>query len=69
MNAIVAGVHMVPFIKPGQQRPYRVMAAEAILGAIKDAGLQGVDIQQAYASYGYGDSCCGQHALYDALQT
>jgi acetyl-CoA acetyltransferase len=60
---------MVPFVKPGQQRPYRVMAAEAILGAIKDAGLQGTDIQQAYASYGYGDSGCGQHALYDVLQT
>lgn len=69
MKAIVAGVHMVPFKKPGQQRPYRVMGAEAILGALKDAGLESRDIQQAYASYIYGDTGAGQHALYDAFQT
>jgi len=69
MNAFVAGVHMVPFKKPGQQLPFREMGAEAILGAIKDAGLESRDIQQAYASYVYGDSGCGQHALYDALQS
>ena len=68
-NAIVAGVHMVPFKKPGQHRPYRVMGAEAIRGALKDAGLQSRDIQQAYASFCYGDTGAGQHALYDALQT
>jgi len=69
MNAMVAGVHMVPFKKPGQQRPFRVMGAEAILGALNDAGLDSRDIQQAYASYGAGDTGCGQHALYDAFQT
>ena len=69
MNAIVAGVHMVPFKKPGQHRPFREMGAEAILGAIKDAGLESRDIQQAYASFCYGDTGAGQHALYDALQT
>ena len=69
MNAIVAGVHMVPFKKPGQQEPYRVMGAETILGALKDAGLDSRDIQQAYASFCYGDTGAGQHALYDAFQT
>jgi len=69
MNAIVAGVHMVPFKKPGQHRPFREMGAESIRGALTDAGLERGDIQQAYASYIYGDTGCGQHALYDALQT
>ena len=69
MTATVAGVHMEPFIKPGQHRPFREMGANAIRGALKDAGLDGRDIQQAYASYIYGDTGCGQHALYDALQT
>ncbi len=68
-SAIVAGVDMVKFVKPGEQQPYRVMAAKAIQGAIKNAGLQPEQIQQAYASYVMGDSTCGQHALYDAFQT
>ena len=69
MTAIVAGVHMQPFKKPGQHRPFREMGADAIRGALKDAGLDNRDIQQAYAGYIYGDSGCGQHVLYDALQT
>ena len=67
-KAIVAGVDMTPFFKPGKQQPYRVMAAQAIRGAIDDAGVNPALIQQAYASYIYGDSTCGQHALYDVLQ-
>ena len=68
-KAIVAGVDMVKFVKPGQQKPYRVMASTAILGALKDAGINASQVQQAYASYIYGDTTCGQHALYDAFQT
>lgn len=68
-HAIVAGVHMVPFTKPGQHRSYRVMGAEAILGAMKDAGIESRDVQQAVASFCYGDTGAGQHALYDAFQT
>ncbi|BFM14816.1 lipid-transfer protein [Maricurvus nonylphenolicus] len=68
-SAIVAGVDMVKFVKPGEQQPYRVMAAKAIQGAINNAGLKPEHIQQAYASYVMGDSTCGQHALYDAFQT
>ena len=69
MTVQVAGVHMQPFKKPGQQAPYREMGSAAIIGALNDAGLAPKDIQQAYASYIYGDTGCGQHALYDALQT
>jgi len=68
-KAIVAGVEMVKFAKPGQQDPYRVMASKAILGAVKEAGIAPALIQQAYGSYIYGDSTCGQHAMYDAFMT
>lgn len=68
-KAIVAGVDMVKFAKPGQQEPYRVMASKAIQGAVKQAGITPELIEQAYGSYIYGDSTCAQHALYDAFQT
>ncbi|WNC66869.1 lipid-transfer protein [Thalassotalea nanhaiensis] len=68
-NARVAGVGMTKFCKPGQQQPYRVMASSAIKDAVKDAGIEFKQIQQAYASYVYGDSTCGQHALYDVGMT
>lgn len=68
-NARIAGVGMVKFAKPGRQEPYRVMASKAIKTAVADAGIDFSKIQQAYASYIYGDSCCGQHALYDVGMT
>ncbi|QOL26048.1 lipid-transfer protein [Thalassotalea sp. LPB0316] len=69
MNARIAGVGMTKFCKPGQQEPYRVMASKAIIEALKDAGISYQHVQQAYASYIYGDSTCGQHALYDVGMT
>ena len=68
-NARVAGVDMVKFVKPGQQKPYREMASAAIRGAIKDAGIDSSLIEQAYGGYIYGDSTCAQHAVYDAFMT
>lgn len=68
-NAIVAGVDMVKFVKPGKQEPYRVMAAKAVSGALKGAGIDPRLIEQAYAAYIYGDTTCGQNALYDVIQT
>lgn len=68
-KVIVAGVDMVKFVKPGQQEPYRVMAAKAIRGAVKEADIAPALIEQAYAAYIYGDTTCGQHALYDVFQT
>lgn len=65
----VIGVDMVKFKKPGTQEPYEVMAATAIKGALKDAGINYNQIQQAYASYVYGDSTCGQTALYKVGMT
>lgn len=68
-NCYVAGVDIVKFSKPGANEPYRVMAAKAVRGALKDAGLDIGHIQQAYGSYIYGDSTCAQHALYDVGMT
>jgi len=68
-NALVAGVDMVKFAKPGQQKPYREMASTAIKGAVAEAGIEPSLIEQAYGSYIYGDSTCAQHALYDAFMT
>lgn len=60
----VAGVGMIPFAKPGQSAPYHVMGAEATKLALADAGLDYGTVQQAYVGYVYGDSTCGQRALY-----
>jgi acetyl-CoA acetyltransferase len=68
-KVMVAGVDMVKFAKPGQQQPYRQMAAAAIRGAVNDAGIDEALIEQAYGGYIYGDSTCAQHALYDAFMT
>ncbi|MEP0203130.1 MAG: lipid-transfer protein [Halioglobus sp.] len=68
-NAYVAGVDMVKFVKPGQQKSYREMASAAILGAIQEAGINSSLIEQAYGGYIYGDSTCAQHAVYDAFMT
>ncbi|PLW81455.1 lipid-transfer protein [Kineobactrum sediminis] len=68
-NAFIAGVDMVKFAKPGQQKSYREMASSAILGAIKEAGIHPSQIEQAYGGYIYGDSTSAQHAVYDVFMT
>lgn len=68
-NVIVAGVGMTNFVKPGQNEPYPIMGAKAINMALKDAGLDYREIQQAYAGYVYGDSTCGQRVLYEVGMT
>ncbi|MBR0684381.1 lipid-transfer protein [Bradyrhizobium manausense] len=64
-DVFVAGVGMIPFAKPGASEPYHVMGAQAIRLALADAGLDYGKVQQVYAGYVYGDSCCGQRAAYD----
>jgi len=63
-SVYVAGVGMIPFVKPGANAPYPVMGAEATGLALADAGVGYDMIQQAYVGYVYGDSTCGQRALY-----
>lgn len=65
----VAGVGMIPFVKPGANAPYHVMGAEAARLALADAGLDYGKVQQAYVGYVYGDSTCGQRALYPVGMT
>ncbi|WNG54072.1 lipid-transfer protein [Archangium gephyra] len=60
----VIGVGMVKFAKPGASEEYDVMASKAAQAAIKDAGISYGDIQQAYVGYVFGDSTCGQRAVY-----
>jgi acetyl-CoA acetyltransferase len=55
---------MIPFSKPGASPSYVEMGAEATRRALADAGLNYSAIEQAYAGYVYGDSTCGQRALY-----
>jgi acetyl-CoA acetyltransferase len=64
-HVLVAGVGMIPFTKPGANRPYPEMAAEAVRAALADAGLDYAQLQQAYVGYVYGDSTAGQRALYE----
>jgi sterol carrier protein 2 len=60
----VIGVGMVKFQKPGASDGYEVMAGGAIREALKDAGVSYQAVEQAYAGYVFGDSTCGQRAVY-----
>lgn len=62
---VVAGIGMIPFAKPGASSTFEQMGAQAARLALQDAGLGYERIQQAYAGYIYGDSTCGQRALYE----
>ncbi len=61
----VIGVGMTKFAKPGASEDYHVMASKAAKAALADAGVKYEDIQQAYAGYVFGDSTCGQRAVYE----
>ncbi|WKB36449.1 lipid-transfer protein [Terrilactibacillus sp. S3-3] len=68
-QANVIGVSMVKFEKPGRNEPFEIMASKAITGALADAGIDLSEVEQAYAGYVYGDSTCGQTALYQVGMT
>jgi acetyl-CoA acetyltransferase len=55
---------MVPFAKPGKSEEYHVMAKKAAEAALADANVKFTEMEQAYAGYVYGDSTCGQRAIY-----
>src|SRR6187549_3458916 len=61
----VIGVGMVPFAKPGKSEEYNVMAAKAAKTALGDANVPYGEIEQAFAGYVFGDSTCGQRAIYE----
>lgn len=61
----VIGVGMTKFAKPGSSPEYYEMAREAGQLALKDAGISYQQVEQAFAGYVYGDSTCGQRAVYE----
>ncbi len=63
-KVVVAGVGMIPFKKPGASASYIEMGSAAARLALEDAGISYDAVQQAYVGYVYGDSTCGQAALY-----
>jgi acetyl-CoA acetyltransferase len=68
-EVFIAGVGMIPFVKPGSNDPYPKMAAEATRAALLDARIGFESVQQAYVGYVYGDSTAGQRALYEVGMT
>ncbi|MES2264651.1 MAG: lipid-transfer protein [Pseudomonadota bacterium] len=68
-KVLVAGVGMIQFSKPGASPSYTQMGADATRRALADAGIGYELIQEAYAGYVYGDSTCGQTALYEVGMT
>ncbi len=65
----VAGIGMIPFVKPSPDVSYPDMAGTAVRAALDDAGIDYAQIQQAYVGYVYGDSTAGQRALYGVGMT
>src|SRR5690242_1491012 len=61
----VIGVGMTKFAKPGASEDYHVMAAQAARLALADAKVDYADVEQAFAGYVFGDSTCGQRAIYE----
>ncbi|KFO84003.1 hypothetical protein N320_06626, partial [Buceros rhinoceros silvestris] len=56
------------FVKPGEDSAdYPELAKEAGLNALADAGIPYSEVKQAFVGYVYGDSTCGQRAIYHSL--
>ncbi|XP_029309844.1 sterol carrier protein 2 [Cottoperca gobio] len=68
-RVFVIGVGMTKFDKPGSRSNYDYpdMAKEAGQKALADAGVSYSAIEQACVGYVYGDSTCGQRAIYHSL--
>ncbi|KAG8889505.1 hypothetical protein FRB98_003979 [Tulasnella sp. 332] len=60
---------MTPFIKPRGARQTSDMGLEAATKALIDAGITYDAVEAAFCGYCYGDSCCGQRALYNLGMT
>src|SRR5512135_3373986 len=64
-KVFVIGVGMTKFEKPGSRNwDYPDMAKEAGEKALADAGIPYSEIEQVAVGYCYGDSTCGQRAVY-----
>lgn len=65
----VIGVGSTKFDKPRGQRDYDSLGVEATVKALTDAGITYDSIESATVGYVYGDSTCGQRALYQLGMT
>ncbi|RKP10340.1 thiolase-like protein [Thamnocephalis sphaerospora] len=70
-RVFVVGVGMTKFEKPGRREnfDYTDMVRESVTKALRDAGTSYAEVEAAYVGYCYGDSTCGQRALYQFGQT
>ena len=69
-RVFVVGVGMTKFEKPGAKDwDYPEMAATACQRAMADACLEYKDVEQVCVGYCYGDSTCGQRAVYQLGMT
>lgn len=68
-RVFVVGVGMTKFMKPGVEnsRDYPDLAKEAGQKALADAQIPYSAVEQACIGYVYGDSTCGQRAIYHSL--
>lgn len=66
-RVFVVGVGMTKFIKPGRpENPdYHILAKQAVERAMRDANISYNRVQSACVGYVYGDSTCGQKAVYE----
>lgn len=65
-RVFVVGVGMTKFLKPSDKNPdYPQMAKQAVTRALRDANLGYKAVEVASVGYVYGDSTCGQRALYE----
>lgn len=68
-KAYIVGVGMTKFDKPRGERDYPELGLEASVKALIDAGLTYDQVETAAVGYCYGDSTCGQRALYQLGMT
>src|SRR4029079_5941524 len=70
-KVFVVGVGMTKFEKPGRREgwDYPAMAKESGTKALEDAGISFDLIEEAHVGYVYGDSTCGQRAIYELGMT
>ncbi|OXB64595.1 hypothetical protein ASZ78_016047 [Callipepla squamata] len=67
-RVFVVGVGMTKFAKPSESgADYPDLAKEAGQKALADAGIPYSAVEQACVGYVYGDSTCGQRAIYHGL--
>lgn len=66
----VVGVGMTKFEKPQSKKwDYPDMAKEAATKALEDAGISFEEVEQAAVGYVYGETTCGQRAVYQLGMT